>query len=140
MTSLPSTTASTHPSSTAAVDVSAHCNCKKCSRRMSSYKYDKHSLCISCRDLTCSVDARCSECSSWSTEVMAEYLRHRKSLVSKGKKKPVSTPSSSSPSVPPSAAPVRPVQSPTPTLSPLADDTKLKEYVHCIGFHVEPTR
>ena len=79
----------------------------------------------------CSVDVRCSECSSWSTEVMAEYLCHRRSLVSKGKKKLVSTPSSS-PSVPPSAAPVRPVQSPTPALSSLADDSKLKEYVHSV--------
>ena len=98
---------------------------------MSSYKYDKHSLCISCRDVTCSVDVHCSECSSWSTEVMAEYLRHCKSLVSKGKKKPVSTPSFF-PSVPPSAVPVRPVQSPTPALSSLANDSKLKEHVHSV--------
>ena len=106
------------------MDVAAHRNCKKCSRRMSSYKYDKHSLCISCRDVSYSVDGCCSECSSWSTEVMAEYLHHHKSLVFKRKKKPVSTPSSSSPSLPPSAAPVRPVQSPTTALSSLADDSK----------------
>ena len=34
--------------------------------------------------------------------------------------------------MPPSVAPVRPVQSPTPTLSSLADDTKIKEYVHSV--------
>ena len=99
---------------------------------MSSYKYDKHSLCISCRDVTCSVDVRCNECSSWSTESMAEYLRHRRSLVSKGKKKPVTTTSSSSPSVPPSAAPSVSAQSPAPYLSSIADDSKIKQYVQSV--------
>ena len=83
--------------------------------------------CISCRDVTCSVDFRFSECSSWSTESMAEYLCHRRSLVSKGKKKPVTTPSSTSPSVPRSVS----SQSPSPSLTSIADD-KLKQYVQSV--------
>ena len=127
MASLPSTP----PSSSSAVDVAAHCTCKNCSRRMSSYKYDKHSLCISCRDVTCSVDVRCSECSSWSTESMAENLRHRSSLVSKGKKKQVPTPPPP-PSMPPSAVPSVSAQSPAPSLLSVANDSKHKEYVQSV--------
>ena len=83
LTSLPSTSVPSSP----APDVSAHCSCTRCTRRMSSYKYDKHSLCLNCRDVQCSLDVRCNECKSWSSEVMLDYLKHRKSLVSKGKKK-----------------------------------------------------
>ena len=132
MASHPSTTVPTLPSSSPAMDVAAHHTCKSCNRRMSSFKYDKHTLCISCRDVTRSVDVRCSECSSWSTESMAEYLRHRRSLVSEGKKKPVTTPSSSSPSVPPSAARSVSSQSPSPSLTSIADDTKIKHYVQSV--------
>ena len=39
------------------------------------------------RDVLCSVDVRCKECRDWSTESMLEYLKHKKSLVSKGKKR-----------------------------------------------------
>ena len=68
---------------------------------MSSLKYDKHTLCLSCREVTCAMDLRCVECTAWFTDEMADYLCHRKSLVSKGKKLSVTTASSSSPSVPP---------------------------------------
>ena len=131
MASQPSATAPMMSSSSPAVNVAAHRSCKSCNRRMSSFKYGKHTLCISCRDVTCSVDVRFSECSSWSTESMAEYLCHRRSLVSKGKKKPVTTPSSSSPSVPPSASPSVSSQSPSPSLTSIADD-KLKQYVQSV--------
>ena len=88
-----------------ASDFAAHRSCQRCSRRMSSYKYDKHTLCLHCRDVICSVEVRCTECSSWSTDLMKEYLKHRKSLVSKGKKKPaVTTPFSSFPSATPSVS------------------------------------
>ena len=99
---------------------------------MSSLKYDRHTLCLSCRDGTCSVDLCFVECTAWSTDVMAEYLRHRKSLVSKGKKKlSVATPSSS-PLVPPSATLSLASSSPSPTLSSIAGDEKIKQYVHLI--------
>ena len=130
MDSQPSTTAATTSSSSPAVDAAAHHSCRRCNRKMSSTKYDKHTLCISCRDVTCSVEIRCSECSSWSTESMAEYLRHRRSLVSKDKKS-VAMPSSSSP-VPPSATPSVVSQSPSPSLTSIADNEKLKQYVRSV--------
>ena len=79
MDSSPSTTAPTMTSSSSTVDVAAHCSCARCSRRMSSLKYDKYTLCLSCRNVTCAVDMRCVECTAWSTDEMAEYLRHKKS-------------------------------------------------------------
>ena len=91
----PSTSALSSP----AVDVSAHRSCQRCARWMSSYKYDKHTICNQCRDVNCAVDVRCSECSSWTADAMQEYLKHCKSLVSKGRKKPASATPSSSPSL-----------------------------------------
>ena len=103
MGSQPSTTAASTSLMSPALDVAADRSCKQCSRRMSNYKDDKHTLCLHCRDVLCSVDVRCRKCSSWSTEMMQDYLKHRKSSVAKGKKNSVvSTPSSSSPLVPPS--------------------------------------
>ena len=78
--SSPSTTAPT-TSSSATVDVITRRSCTRCSRRMSSLQFDKHTLCLSCREVTCSMDLRCVECMAWSTVEMADYLRHRKSLV-----------------------------------------------------------
>ena len=91
-TSLPTSTSA--PSSSA-MDVSAHRSCIRCAQTMSSIEYDRHSVCLHCRDVQCSLEVRCSECSSWSLNIMQDYLKHRKTLVSKSKKKPVSaTPSS----------------------------------------------
>ena len=118
-------------STSLALDTAAHRSCKQCSRRMSSYKYDKHTLYLHCRDVLCSVDVWCRECSSSSTAMMQDYLKHHKSLVAKGKKKTaVSTPSSSS--VPPSAPPSVSSVAPAPAITSLSDDAKLKEYVHSI--------
>ena len=49
---LPTSTpvSSTSPSATA-TDVSPHRSCVLCTRRMSSIKYDKHTLCINCMDV-----------------------------------------------------------------------------------------
>ena len=129
MDSSPSTTAPAMTSSSSAADMATRRSCSRCSRRMSSLQYDKHTLCLSCREVTCSMDLRCVECTAWSTDEMANYLRHRKSLVSKGKKKlSVTAASSSSPSVPPSATPSVASASPAPTLSCIADE-KIKTYV-----------
>ena len=57
-------------------------------------------------------------------------LSHHRSLVSKGKKKSVTTPSSSSPSVPPSATPS--VVSQSSSLRSIADDDKIKQYVSSV--------
>ena len=94
------------PSTSAATDVSAHRTCPRCTRRMSILKYDKHSLCVACRDVHCSVEVRCSECRTWLTDFMLDYVKHKRSLVSKGKKS-----SSSSPSMPVTAVTTAPVVS-----------------------------
>ena len=134
----PSTSASAGSSSSSslALDSAAHRSCSKCYRRMSSYKYDEHTLCLHCRDVLCSVDLRCRECSLWSTEMMQNYVKHRKSLVSEGKKSSVATPTST-PSVLPSATPASPaisasVAPPTPALMSIASDQSIKAYVHSL--------
>ena len=133
----PSTSAAAGASSSLspALDSAAHCSCSKCSRRMSSYRYDKHTLCLHCREVLCSVDLRCRECSSWSSEMMQDYLKHRKSLVSKGKKSSVTTPTSSAPSVPPSVTPASAISasvaSPIPTLLLLAINTLKIMFIQC---------
>ena len=64
-TSVPST-----PTTSAATDVSARRSCPRCARWMSSLQFDKHALCVVCRDVKCSLDTRCKECKSWSKEFM----------------------------------------------------------------------
>ena len=118
-TSMPVTSTS---SSSTATDVSPHCSCVGCACRMSSVKYDKHTLCLNCREVQCSLDVRCDECRAWSSEVMLGYLKHRKSLVLKGKKKlttPSSSSSSSSPPSVPAATVAATVASPLPPMNVL---------------------
>ena len=54
------TSTSTPPSppapSSPAVDISAHRSCHRCARRMSRINYSKHTICIHCRDVSCSID------------------------------------------------------------------------------------
>ena len=108
-TSLPS---SASAPSMSVMDGSAHCSCTRCTRRMSSIKYDRHSLCLNCRNVQCSLDLRCWECQSWSSDIMLDYLKHRKSLVSKGKTTTVPL-ATSSPSLPPAVTTTAPVGSPS---------------------------
>ena len=54
------TTSPSIPSTSDAADVSARRACPRCRRRMSSLKFDKHSLCVACRDVKCSVEVRCT--------------------------------------------------------------------------------
>ena len=120
---------STSALSTTPVDVTGRRSCRRCTRRMSSLTLDKHTICVTCRDVDCSVAVRCNECREWSTELMNEYVRHKRSLISKSRKPKVTTPSASSASVTPSESPyLSQVVSPSPTS--LADDGKLKNYVH----------
>ena len=67
---------------------------------------------------------------SWSTDLMIDYLKHWKSLVSKGKKKPVVTTHSSSTSAPPSVSPSVSSLVSNPSLPSVGDDQKIKDYVH----------
>ena len=63
---------------------------------------------------------------------MAEYVRHKNSLVSKSKKPKVTTPSTSTPSVMPSASPAVVSQDSSPSLSSIADDEKIRSYVKSV--------
>ena len=99
VTSSPST-----PTTSAAVDVAARQSCPRCARRMTSLQFGKHSLCVVCRDVKCSLDTRCKECKSWSKDFMLGYVKHQCSLVSKGKK-----PATTSPSPPVTAVTTAPV-------------------------------
>ena len=74
VTSAPST-----PTTSAATDVSARRSCPRCGRRMSSLQFDKHTLCVVCRDMKCSLDTRCKECKAWSKEFMLGYVKHQRS-------------------------------------------------------------
>ena len=118
--SSPATPSTSAPGSTAS---SAHRICPRCARRMSSLKYDKHTICVACRDTQCSVEVRCSECSCWSVGYILGYVKHQKSLVSKGKKK---TPSSS-PLKQPAVQTTAPV---APSTLPASTEDQLKQYVH----------
>ena len=53
------------PTTSAATDASALRSCPHCGRRMSSLQFDKHTLCVVCRDVKCSLDTRCRECKAW---------------------------------------------------------------------------
>ena len=46
-----------------------------------------------CKDIKCSLDTRCKECESWSKEFILGYVKHQRSLVSKGKKLAMTSPS-----------------------------------------------
>ena len=113
------------PTTSADADVSARRSCPRCTRRISSLQFDKHTLCVACRDVKCSLETRCKECRSWSKEFMLGYVKHQRSLVSKGRK-PVTT---SSPSEPVTAVTTVSVVS-LPSL-PVSED-QFREYVHSV--------
>ena len=91
-----SASTSSTPTTSAATDVSARRSCPCCGHRMSSLQFDKHTLCVVCRDIKCSLDTKCKECKAWLKEFMLGYVKHQRTLVSKARK---STPASS-PSLP----------------------------------------
>ena len=71
--------------------------CVSCPRRMSAKTADRHTVCISCRGLDCSIDSCCEECIDWPEEEVRLYAKLRKSLKSKGSSKHRSKPSASPP-------------------------------------------
>ena len=79
-------------------------SCPRCHGRMSSFSVDRHSFCSKCRGNDCTIDCRCDECMSWSVEEMESYVKLRKSLISKSRKKPPSAPKA--PSAPEPQAPL----------------------------------
>ena len=92
-TNVGASTSST-PTTATAVDLYTRRSCPRCGRRMSSLQFDKHTFCVICRDVKCSLATRCKECKAWSKEFMLGYVKHQRSLVMKEKR---ITPSSSPP-------------------------------------------
>ena len=92
--SFATTTTASSAASLTPVDSSASRSCIKCHQRMSSLKYDQHTICTQCRDVLCNLTNRCAECRDWSNDIMNDYLKHKKSLPTKSKKKPVTSASS----------------------------------------------
>ena len=111
----------------APMDSSALRSCVKCHRRMSSLKYDLHTICSQCRYVVCSVAARCDECRNWSNEVMSDYLKHNKALATKSWKKPVTSASSSS--VIPLAVASSPLLGSPSRLPTVSDNTKIRDTI-----------
>ena len=92
-----STTTTTTTGTSSASD-SSHRNCRTCRRRIPGIKFDRHTICFSCRDQKCDLTIRCPECLDWSVSEMEDLIKHRQKLVSKSKRKPeVSIPVSLSP-------------------------------------------
>ena len=87
---------SSTPTTAAAVDIYTRRSCPRCGRRMSALQFDKHTFCVVCRDIKCSLATRCKECKVWSKDFMLGYVKHQRTLVSKAKR----APPSSSPSPP----------------------------------------
>ena len=77
---------SSTPTTATAVDLYARRSCPHCGCRMSSLQFDKHTFCVVCRDMKCSLATRCKECKAWSKEFMLGYVKHQRSLVTKGKR------------------------------------------------------
>ena len=84
-TNVGASTSST-PTTATTVDLYARHSCPRCGRRMSSLQLDKHTFCVICRDMKCSLATRCKECKAWSKEFMLGYVKHQRSLVTKGKR------------------------------------------------------
>ena len=68
------------------VDQDCRRTCPSCNLMMDSIMHDKHSKCSTCRWNDCAFDNRCSECQTWSDEVMHKCVKHRKALDSKNRK------------------------------------------------------
>ena len=124
--SVPSTSTPT-TSAVATMDSSALYSYIKCHRRMGSLKYDLHTVCSQCRDVVCSLTTRCEECTDWSSEVMSDYLKHKKSLATKSKKKPVTSASSVVSSD--TGCCIQPFVRFPPRLPTVSDDSKIRDSV-----------
>ena len=77
------TTTTTHSGQ----EAGSHRSCPRCRKRMSTLKYDSHTICFKCREDKCDLNNRCKECRDWSEDKMEDYLKHRRSLESKSKPK-----------------------------------------------------
>ena len=78
----------------------------------------------------CSVTTR-DECRAWSIDTMTDYLKHKKSLATKSKKKPLTFASTSASPIPPAVASSPLVGSP-PRLPSGSDDAKIRDTVFSV--------
>ena len=83
-----SASTSSTPTTAAGVDIYARRSCPRCGRRMSALQFDKHTFCVVCRDIKCSLATRCKECKAWSKDFMLGYVKHQRTLVSKARRAP----------------------------------------------------
>ena len=113
--------------------VSAHRSCTRCARRMSSIKYDRHSVCLHCRDVHCSLEVRCSSAALGHQTLYRIILNIKKTLVSKGKKQVLSAPSY--PLVTPAVSTSESVVS-SPSLPSVSDETSLGIMCTCFYHHI----
>ena len=58
------------------------CRCF-CGKRMSSLKFDFHTVCIECRGVDCDLETRCIECTDISDVAISDYVNHKLSLKKK---------------------------------------------------------
>ena len=113
---------------------------RSCTRgkRMSTLRYDFHSVCVDCRGVDCDVQIRCIECTDVDDIKMTEYVSHRlglkrcllaeqkrksSSCASKVKVEPEVLDGSSSPTVP--SLSDLPVVTSAPDTAPIMDQVKL---------------
>ena len=118
-----SASTSSTPTTAATVDLYARRSCPRRGRRMSSLQFGKHTFCVVCRDMKCSLASRCKECKAWSKEFMLGYVKDQRSLVTKGKR------------VTPSLSPSPPVTVVTTTSldtspSELFSEDRLRQLMH----------
>ena len=59
-----------------------------CGKRMSTTKYDFHTVCVLCRGMVCDLTIRCIECLDIDDDKMSLYLSHKISLKKKLESKP----------------------------------------------------
>ena len=118
-----SASTSSTPTTAAVVDIYARRSCPCCGRRRSALQFDKHTFCVVCRDIKCSLATRCKECKAWSKDFILGYVKHQRTLVSKVRR----APPSSSPSPPVTAVTTAPLVSP---LSETFSEDRLRQLMH----------
>ena len=72
------------------VNMSDHyrlCVATDCRARLPAIKYDRHTKCPECIGKVCGAGNRCDECSTWSEEQFASFIKHKKKLKSDRERK-----------------------------------------------------
>ena len=75
--------------------------CLHCHRWMSKKTFDRHTVCVACRDSDCDIDHHCEESTEWPEEELLLYVKHRRSLKAKRSKPKIQAPPPPPPPAPP---------------------------------------